>query len=607
MTRSNRKADFKTILSKLWHKLPKKRRLQYSYILLLMLVSSVADVISLGAVIPFLGVLIEPDKVLRLEIVSSFADWMGYSKGADLVLPITLTFCASALVAGFIRIFLLYGNSRISCLSGADLSIEVYRRTLYQPYSVHVSRNSSDVISGITKVDGAVIVISQCMTLISSLFSIFFITSSLFYIDSKVASIAILSFGLSYIAITFLARKKLLQNSKRISIERTKILKAKQEGLGGIRDILLDGTQSVYCDIYSKADTPLRQAIGNNIFLSGSPRHFMESFGMVMIAVLAYVLSFHEGGISTAIPALGALALGAQRLLPALQQGYGGWATIMGCYHSLVDLVDLLEQPLPNYLIQHEEIKSANFAESITLKNVSFSYDQSSSYVLKSINLRIEKGSRIGVVGTTGSGKSTLINIIMGLLEPTSGVLEIDGSRLASIGSVSWQRNIAHVPQNIYLSDCSFAENIAFGVPEEEIDMERVRKVAKQAQIHEYIESRSNGYLTHVGERGVRLSGGQKQRIGIARALYKEASVLVLDEATSALDNATEYNLMKSLETLDWDLTVIMIAHRLATMRSCERVIVLERGEIVADGTLKDLEERSEAFQRLASQESLEL
>lgn len=601
------KYTLKSILSLIWATLPRRRQAQYLSVLVLTVISSFADIFTLGAVIPFLAVLLNPEKVMAFELVRETAIFFGFANGKELVLPLTFLFCGTALVAGFVRVSLLYFNARISSLSGADLSEEVYRRTLYQPYSVQVTRNSSDVISGITKVDTAVIVISQCLIFINSSLSAFLIILSLFLINSQVAFFVMSGAGLSYIALTFFSRRRLIQNSKQIAMERTKVLKAKQEGLGGIRDILLDGTQSLYCEIFSRADRPLRQAVGSNIFLSGSPRHFLESLGMVSIAVVAYIMSQTEQGLSAVIPSLGALALGAQRLLPALQQGYGAWSTVTGCWQSLIDLAELIKQPLPRNIDDQKTITPHPFKESLSLQKISFHYLWEQDLVLKNIDLSIARGEKIGIVGTTGSGKSTLVNIIMGLLQPTIGELLVDGIGLDSDKVNAWQRNIAHVPQNIYLSDSSFAENIAFGVAKNQIDMDRVKEAAKQAQIQSYIESRKDKYDTRVGERGVKLSGGQRQRIGIARALYKDAAILVLDEATSALDNVTETALLNSVEQLSANLTVILIAHRLTTVSNCDKIIVLEDGEVVSIGPAKYLEGNCTVFKGLASRQALEL
>jgi ATP-binding cassette subfamily B protein len=304
----------------------------------------------------------------------------------------------------------------------------------------------------------------------------------------------------------------------------------------------------------------------------------MEALGMLLIASLAYSLAQQVDGIAKAIPYLGALALGAQRLLPVLQQAYGSWAQINSGQASLKDTLELLDQPLPDYV--NQSITQLPFNQSIILKQLSFRYGEQAPYVLNQLNLTITKGSRVGFIGTTGSGKSTLLDIVMGLLEPTNGLLEIDGRPITSANNRAWQSHIAHVPQAIFLADSTIEENIAFGIPRDQIDLSRVKQAAAQAQISETIESWPKQYQTFVGERGIRLSGGQRQRIGIARALYKQADVIIFDEATSALDSETEQAVMEAIKGLSMELTILIIAHRLTTLKDCTEIVELHKGSV---------------------------
>jgi ABC-type multidrug transport system fused ATPase/permease subunit len=589
------------LLMRLSHHLSPRRRRQFGLLMVLMLVSAFAEVVSLGAVLPFLGILVAPDQVLSHPFVADVGLAWGATSADQLVLPLTVAFAAAALIAGAIRILLLWVSNRLAFTIGADLGIEVYRRTLYQPYSVHVARNSSEVISGITnKVNGVVFgVLLPLLTLVSSTVLLVAVMLALLVIDPMVASVAAVGFGASYALITRISRRRLYRNSQRIAHEQSQVVKALQEGLGGIRDVLLDGTQPIYCDIYRQADYPLRRAQGNNAFIGQSPRYSMEALGMVLIAILAYALSLQVGGIATALPVLGALALGAQRLLPALQQIYYAWANIAGSHASLADTIKLLDQPLPAEMLQPEPAPLI-IHNAVRFDAVRFRYTFDGPWVLDGLNLTIPKGARVGFVGSTGSGKSTMLDLLMGLLIPTEGELFVDGQNISGTRLRAWQRSIAHVPQSIYLADTTLAENIAFGVPLKAIDMERVRQAARQAQIADFIENSPEGYYAFVGERGIRLSGGQRQRIGIARALYKQATVLVFDEATSALDNATEESVMDAIEGLNCNLTILLIAHRLTTVRSCDIIVELDYGKLVAQGTYDQLFERSPSFRRMA-------
>jgi ATP-binding cassette subfamily B protein len=332
----------------------------------------------------------------------------------------------------------------------------------------------------------------------------------------------------------------------------------------------------------------MRRAQGRSFFISGSPRYGMEALGLILISTLAYILSVQVDGTAKAIPVLGAIALGAQRLLPVLQQVYSSWATIRSGQVSLQETLALLDQPLPNYA-NNPVVERLPFNHDIRLEELSFRYSSQAPNVLSKINLTITKGSRVGFIGATGSGKSTLLDIVMGLLQPTEGVLQIDGQAITLLNNRGWQAHIAHVPQAIFLADSTIEENIAFGVPKDKIDIERVRQAAQQAQIADSIQSWPEQYQTFVGERGIRLSGGQRQRIGIARALYKKADVIIFDEATSALDNETEQAVMRAIEGLSKDLTLLIIAHRLTTLKSCTQIVELGDGGIKRAGNYQDI------------------
>ena len=590
------------LILRLWRHFSPRRQRQFGWVLGLMLISAFAEVISLGAVLPFIGVLIAPDQVFDYPVVSGLARAWGIESADALMLPLTIVFAFAALAAGFIRMFLIWASTKLAYAGGADLSIEVYRRSLYQPYRVHVSRNSSEVISGITtKVHNVVFdVLSPLLILISSAVLMLSITLALIAVNPIVAMFVTGGFGAIYALITWFSRRRLHRNSQRIAHEQTQVVKALQEGLGGIRDVLLDGTQAFYCSIYRDADLALRRAQASNSFVSSCPRYVIEGVGMVLIAALAYVLSRQPGGVASALPVLAALAFGAQRLLPAVQQSYNSWTTIAGCEASLTDTLELLDQKLPEYALQSVSAPMS-FRSAIRFVDVDFRYSDQDPLVLAGLNLVIPKGARVGFVGSTGSGKSTTLDLLMGLLTPSAGQLLVDDQPISGSRLPAWQKSIAHVPQSIYLADATFAENIAFGVPLANIDRTLVKVAARQAHISKFIESRPGDYESLVGERGIRLSGGQRQRIGIARALYKQASVLVFDEATSALDSVTEQSVMEAIEGLNRDLTILMVAHRVTTVRHCDIIVELGRGGVVAQGSYDELLQASASFRRLAT------
>ena len=554
-----------------------------------MILTSFAEVITIGAVLPFLSVLTSPEFVFEHQITKPFIEYFKIMEPKQLFLPITVLFAIAALLSGLMRVVLLWAQTRLSYNIGADFSISIYRRTLYQPYSVHTSRNSSEVIAGTGKASTVVsFIILPIITIISSSILLLSILIALFYIDPVVALATFGGFGAIYIFVIIISKKQLAKDSKCINRESIHVLKALQEGLGGIRDVLIDGTQSTYCNIYRNSELPLRRASANIQIISGSPRYVIEALGMLLIAALAYSFTHRAEGITNSIPILGALALGAQRLLPVLQQSYSSWTSMRGGHATLSDALDLLDQPLPEN-IDAPLPPALPFEHNISLSKLGYRYSLQTPWILRKFNLTITKGSRIGFIGATGSGKSTLIDIIMGLLNPTEGNLEVDGINITSKNQRAWQSHIAHVPQAIFLADTTIAENIAFGVPIEQIDYDRLHQAAQKAQIANVIEGLENQYATIVGERGVRFSGGQRQRIGIARALYKQANVIVFDEATSALDNDTELAVMQSIESLSDELTVIIVAHRLSSLKNCTQVIELSDGKVKRSGTFKEI------------------
>ena len=570
------------LIIKLWSHLSGRRQKQFLILLVLMLTGSFAEMVSIGATLPFLGVLTSPERVYNHDLIQPFIKFYEITDPNQLLLPFTLVFIMAAVISALIRLTLNYVLIRLSFATGADLSIEIYSRTLYQEYAIHIGRNSSEVINGIITKTNTVIygVIKPVLDLISSTLLLIGVMVALLNIDFIIAITAFSGFGLIYFGIILFTRQYLLENSISVARESSQMIKSLQEGLGGICNVLIDGTQKFYSQLYRNADLPLRKAQGNNQFISSSPRYVLEVVGITLIAGLAYSMSQQAGGITTAIPVLGALALGAQRLMPALQLAYGSLSSIKGSTMSLIDVLDLLDQPLPDNTNKTHASPIA-FQQNINLNNISFRYSPDAPWVIKNINLKLKKGTCIGIVGATGSGKSTLIDILMGLLPPTEGKIVVDRQAITLKNVSAWQSHIAHVPQNIYLSDSSIEENIAFGLPKDEINFNRVKQAAHRAQISDLIESWPKQYKTFVGENGIRLSGGQRQRIGIARALYKQADVIIFDEATSALDNKTELVVMEALESLGSEITILIIAHRLTTIKNCDQIIEIVNNNVL--------------------------
>ena len=571
----------KSLFADLWTLLSTRRRWQFLFLLAFMLLAAMLEVVGLGAVLPFLGMLTQPEAVYAMPIMQPLNQFLNINESKELLLPVTIIFVIVVLTAGMVRLVLLYASIKYSNAVGTDLSIAIYRHTLFQDYSVHVSRNSSEIISGIITKTSIVTnnIVTPLLNIATALLLISGIITALCLINIQVAIFAILGFGFFYSIVIIFTKKRLKKNGECIAEETTRVVKSLQEGLGGIRDVLIDNNQEFYADLYRSSDLPLRKANGNNQFVQFSPRFVMEAIGMSLIAIIAYVMTQKTGSVGV-LPILGALAIGAQRLLPALQQAYSAYTAISGSIPTFEDTIILLRQP--SNIIQNNDTDHIKFNDELCLRDVSFRHAKDLPYVLKNINLTIKKGSRTGFVGVTGSGKTTLLDIVMLLLNPTSGEMSVDGRVINKSNKQLWQANISHVPQTIFLSDASIEENIAFGVSKHLIDYNRVESAAKKAELSTMVQGLKDAYQTKVGERGLMLSGGQRQRIGIARALYKKSSVLIFDEATSALDSGTEKRIMDSIHDLDEDLTVLIIAHRITTLKECDQIIDLsEKGNMV--------------------------
>jgi len=570
------------LLKNIFSLLALRRRAQLMLVLLLMMFSAAAEMLTLGAIVPFLGILTNPELLLGSSKGASALRFIAAAVGMAPLPAAASIFIACAIAAAALRLLLAWVSFKFVFAVGADFGRDVYRKTLYQPYRFHIERNSSESIALNDKVNALVTsVMLPTMQIVVAFTMVLAIFAGMLLVDFTVSMVTGVSFALIYGLISVWAKKRLIASGETISKEGHVKYKVIQESLGGIRDVIIDGSQDVYVERFVKADQRLRKAQVKINLLASSPKYVVESLGMIMFVAIAYGLS-SRAGASVAIPVLGALAIGAQRLLPYMQAVYNSVATIRGSLASANDAMAVLSLPAP--LAQPRQMpfseKTAHGEPRVSLQHIHFAYGSDKPAVLKDINLDIMPGQKIGFIGSTGSGKSTLIDLIMGLLTPTAGKIVVNGVPLNASNMRAWQAQIAHVPQSVYLHDATIAENVALGVAEKDIDTACLEQALKQAQVWDFVSGLPEGFRTRVGERGVQLSGGQRQRLGIARALYKRADVLILDEATSALDNQTEAAVMDAIYRLRPDLVVIMIAHRLSTLQGCDRLIEVVNGQL---------------------------
>lgn len=578
------------LLKLLWLQIDKLQKFHFFVLLILMIAGAIAEMISIGAIFPFLLAITEPELVFNNKLLQPIFLYFGFKSPHEILLLTVIIFVLCVLLSGIIKLTLLYYINLISYTATANLGYLAVTKTLFQPYIVHISRNSSEVINSTVVKINAILqgVIIPVLNLISSIVMALGILLVLSLINYKMSFSILIILGFIYYVFLKFTKQKVLNNSINISRQSSEVVKVLQESLGAIRDIIIDNLQSVYGKIYRKSELSFRLAQASNAFIGSSPRHVIETIGIIVISIVAfiYVTQSSSNEALHIMPLLGVLGLAFQKLLPLLQTIYSAIISIKGSKDSLLDVLDLLNQNIDDNSLRKHDL---SFNRAIEINNLSFSYPGRKKEVLKNINLTIPKGSCIGIIGKTGSGKSTLVDIIMGLLIPTKGYIKVDDVIIDKTNTSSWRSNIAHVPQSIFLTDSSIESNIAFGVSKHLIDSKLIIKASKEAQLSEIINMLPKKYDTTVGERGVALSGGQLQRIGIARALYKNMPLIVLDEATSALDNMTEFEVMNNINQKSSKPTIIIIAHRLTSLKECDFIIELEDGKVKWKGSYENI------------------
>ena len=591
-------------LKPLWQVLSPRRRQQLIGLQILSVFAALGEVANLGSLLPFLRLLANPTEGLRS--FGALAVPLTSLPQQHLLFVLGLCFVVVVVTSTLLRVLTIRTQLRLSSLIASDIGEQVFASVLHKPFAWHLQHNTSSVLGHLTKdVDQVAGSIRNLLIVVVNLAIVVLLGASLIALVPGVMLLISPLLAGFYVLVFRFTRGTLRTDGERYTISYQASLQVAQEGLGGIRDVILDRSQLFFIDAYRFRNRNYQLAGAAINIKTQVPRYLIEGFLMILVVGLSLSLALSGQGIERQLPILGILSLGTYRLLQPLQQCFSSISSLQANQASLQRLLPFL-QPQDNSKQLEQSfslpISSERGNPLLQLSQVSFQYANMAPEVIRELDLTVHSGERIAFVGSTGSGKSTTSDLILGLLAPTKGKLYVHGHDLHNTpGLVAcWQTRVAHVPQQIYLSDASFAANIAFGVPAEHIDHHRVRQAAEQAKIIELIESSPEGYATMVGERGVRLSGGQRQRIGIARALYRRAELLVLDEATSALDNRTEAEVMAAIDGLDRTITVLLIAHRLSTVQRCDRIVLLEAGMIVGLGSYQELESTNATFQLLA-------
>jgi ATP-binding cassette, subfamily B, bacterial PglK len=587
-------------LRKLIYFLTLKQRKQVSLLVLMILIMALLEMIGVASILPFIAILSNPEIIETNIFLNSIFKVSG-KFGVETNQQFLFFFGAAVFILliaslGF-KAFTTYVQMRFVQMCQYTISKRFVEGYLNQPYSWFLNRHSADLGKTILSEVGAIVKggISPMMDLIAKGMITISMITLLILTDPKLALIIGFSIGVAYGLIYKVIRSYVKRIGKETLDANKSRFEAVIEAFGAAKEVKVGGLEKAYLDRFSLPARTYAMHQASSQLVIQLPRYFLEaiSFGGLLLAIL--YLMIEKSNFESALPIITLYAFAGYRLIPALQQIFGSITHMRFIDASLNSLYNDLKSLKKNNLKQKNEILS--FEKEITLNNIVYNYPNSSRTALKNISFSIPAKTSIGLVGATGSGKTTMVDIILGLLESQVGTLEVDGEIITKNNCRSWQRSIGYVPQNIFISDDTVSANIAFGVNPKDVDQEAVVNAAKIASLDKFIINELPlKYQTSVGERGVRLSGGQRQRIGIARALYHDPKILIFDEATSALDNQTEKIVMETLYRLKKKITIIMIAHRLRTVKECDKIFILENGELVGQGNYNELLQNNKKF-----------
>jgi ATP-binding cassette, subfamily B, bacterial PglK len=583
---------------------PEERKRAWVLVIMI-LVMALFDMLGVASILPFIAVLANPSMVETNPILAwcyQFSANFGVGSVDQFLFLLGLLVFVLLVFSLAFKALTSYSQTRFALMREYSIGKQLVEGYLYQPYSWFLNHHSADLGKTILSEVQTVIYngILPMMTLLAQSAVAIAMLGLLLLVDPMLAISVGLVLGIAYGCISALMSGWLnALGQARIQANQERYIVV-SEAFGAVKDVKSGGLESIFIERFAKPAETYAKGQATAQIITQMPRFLLEAiaFGGMLIVIL-YLMA-QSGGFNTALPVIALYAFTGYRLMPALQQIYGAFTQLkfvgpgLTALHS--DLMGLKSvEPYDNSL------EPLLLNKSIELKNISYQYPNANVQALSGINLVIPARSTVGLVGTTGSGKTTIIDLILGLLEPQTGSLCVDGHLVNARNRRQWQKNIGYVPQHIYLSDDTVSANIAFGLAPEDVDQKAVERAAKIANLHDFVtQNMTHGYSTMVGERGIRLSGGQRQRIGIARALYHNPSVLVFDEATSAMDSLTEQAVMEAVQNLSRSVTIILIAHRLNTVRDCDQIFLLEKGTVKASGNFIELFEKSDQFRAMA-------
>ena len=579
------KLDFKNkdmsalnILKRINVHLNNKRKRQVIYIFILSIFSSLSESISVALLIPFISFFINPETYLFNSLFQNVFDYLNISDQKDTFLFVSILFVSIVLISGVMKLVYIKNSNKLSDKITSDFRIKIFNFLINQDYSYYFKHGTNEIMSNLTqKTQSFTTIVFAAMNIFNAILILIAVICVLTINEPLYTLIVILSIAIFFTTIFKIKSRSVLKKGQNINLNQNIIVDTFESTVGYLQEVLVYNLRNFFLKTLTKVSKEIAISSSEIRSIGMTPRIYLETFLIISVVLLVYFLNLTERSLLLNISYLAVLAYGAQKCLPLVNSIYNLSISFKSSTPTVLSFLKILDNEKLDLKTESDSLELLEFDREINLEKIFFQYNKSLPPVLNNLNLIINKGEKIAIKGKTGTGKSTLINLILGLVEPTQGKLLIDGTEINSTNKKNWQKNIAIVPQTVFLNNSSILENIALGENFNEINFEKVKNSAKISCISDFIESLPNKYKEKVGEKGVRLSGGQKQRIGLARALYRDPNVLVLDEPSNALDLKTENQVMKKLTSLSKKVTIIMISHSDNSLKFFDRIFNLDK------------------------------